>query len=114
MTKVRPTDTRARPIAAPVCQPTIVDAIAESEAVVAQIEPLPPLDQLEPMWRDLEARAEPSFFLSWHWIGTWLAESGIQPALLVALRNNVIVGLALIGQDFLRFGPLRLPRIHLN
>ena len=53
-------------------------------------------------------------FLSWHWIGTWLAESGIQPALLVARRNDVIVGLALIGQDCPRFGPLHLPRIYLN
>jgi CelD/BcsL family acetyltransferase involved in cellulose biosynthesis len=81
---------------------------------VAQIEPLPPLKQLEAIWRDLERRADSSFFLSWHWIGTWLAESGIQPALLVAHRNSVIVGLALIGQDCPRFGPLRLPRIHLN
>ncbi len=86
----------------------------EVGAVVAGIEPLPPLDQLESMWRDLEARAEPSFFLSWYWIGTWLAESGAHPRLLVVRRNDVIVGLALIGQDCPRFGPLRLPRIHLN
>jgi CelD/BcsL family acetyltransferase involved in cellulose biosynthesis len=75
---------------------------------------LPPLNKLEPIWRDLEARAEASFFVSWHWIGAWLAESGVQPALLIALRDDVIVGLALIGQDCPRFGPLRLPRIHLN
>jgi CelD/BcsL family acetyltransferase involved in cellulose biosynthesis len=87
---------------------------AEERSVLAEIKPLPPVQQLEPLWRDLEARAESSFFLSWHWIGTWLAESGVQPALLVALRKDVAVGLALIGQDCPRLGPLRFPRIHLN
>jgi len=87
---------------------------AENGPVLAEIKPLPPVDQLEPIWRELEAKAESSFFLSWHWIGTWLAESGTRPALLIALRGQVIVGLALIGQDCPHFGPLRLPRIHIN
>ena len=95
-------------------QPSTRDSRTENSEILAKIEQLPPLGQLEPMWRALEARAEPSFFLSWHWIGTWLAESGIKPSLLVARRSDVIVGLALIGHDCPRFGPLRFPRIHLN
>ena len=79
--------------------------------VIAQIVPLPPLDRLKSMWRDLEGRAEPSYFLSWHWIGAWLSESGARPVLLVALRHNVIVGLALIGEDRPRF---RRPTLYLN
>jgi CelD/BcsL family acetyltransferase involved in cellulose biosynthesis len=114
MTKVRPTNTRAIPIPAAASQAMVVDPRAEKGAVLAQIEPLPPLEQLEATWHDLERRSEASFFLSWHWMGAWLAESGIQPALLVARRNDLIVGLALIGRDCRRFGPLRLPRIHLN
>jgi CelD/BcsL family acetyltransferase involved in cellulose biosynthesis len=79
-----------------------------------QIKGLPPLDRLEPIWRDLEARAKAPFFLSWNWIGAWLAQSGAQPALLVVLRKNLIVGLGLIGRQGPRFGLLHLPRIHLN
>ena len=86
--------------------------IADIEPVVVQINPLPPLEQLKAMWQRLEARAEPSFFLSWHWIGTWLAETRLNPALLVALRNDVIVGLALIGQVCPRLP--RRPTIYLN
>ena len=86
----------------------------ESEDIVTKITALPSLNQLEPMWRALEAKAEPSFFLSWHWIGAWLSESGAKPALFVARRNQDIVGLAVIGEDCLRFGPLCVPRIHLN
>src|SRR5262245_50044668 len=92
----------------------MVEPPTEVGTIVADIEPLPPLDQLESMWRELESRAEPSFFLSWYWMGTWLAESRAHPRLLVVRRNDVIVGLALIGQDCPRFGPLRLPRIYLN
>jgi CelD/BcsL family acetyltransferase involved in cellulose biosynthesis len=88
--------------------------IVENEGIVAQITALPPLSQLEPMWHALEVRAKPSFFLSWHWIGSWLSESGAKPALFVARRNQIIVGLAVIGMDCPRLGPLRVPRIHLN
>lgn len=84
------------------------------EAVLVQIKPLPSLKQLEPVWRDLERRAEASFFLSWDWIGVWLAESSAQPNLLVAFRGDLVVGLGLIGEDCLSFGPIRLRRIHVN
>ena len=36
-------------------------------------QPLPPLAVIEREWRELETVARPSFFTSWHWIGTLLA-----------------------------------------
>ncbi|HVA11651.1 MAG TPA: hypothetical protein VNF99_00240, partial [Stellaceae bacterium] len=58
---------------------------------------------LAQLWRDLEARAEISFFLSWDWIGRWLAETEIAPLLLSASAGDRIVALAL-------FRPARLRR----
>jgi CelD/BcsL family acetyltransferase involved in cellulose biosynthesis len=38
-----------------------------------RVERLPAMDVLEARWRALETRSRASFFLSWCWIGTWLA-----------------------------------------
>ncbi len=54
---------------------------------------LPPM-ALAPLWRDLEARADATFFLSWGWIGTWLAELGAPPPVLVGTIGATIVLLA--------------------
>ena len=53
---------------------------------------------LETAWKELEARATHSFFLSWLWIGTWLRHipDGTQPHVLVARSSGKIVGLAII------------------
>lgn len=66
-------------------------------------EPLPPLGRLESLWRDLEARADGSFFTSWTWIGAWLSTfggGGEIPAadLLVARAGGAVVGLAVVGR----------------
>lgn len=53
--------------------------------------------QLEPLWSELEARADPSFFLSWMWIGTWLELSGVQPSVVVARLGGRVVGLGLLN-----------------
>jgi hypothetical protein len=37
----------------------MADAEAQNGALTVQVRPLPPLDQLELIWRDLEARADP-------------------------------------------------------
>jgi CelD/BcsL family acetyltransferase involved in cellulose biosynthesis len=44
--------------------------------------PAPPL--LMPMWRDLERRADGSFYQSWEWIGTWLETQAEAPWLISA------------------------------
>ncbi|MBF0394975.1 MAG: GNAT family N-acetyltransferase [Alphaproteobacteria bacterium] len=58
----------------------------------------PPGDWLASAWRDLEARARPSFFLSWDWMGCWLAEARPDALAVVARHGGRIVGLALVGR----------------
>ncbi|MEX2614868.1 MAG: GNAT family N-acetyltransferase [Alphaproteobacteria bacterium] len=50
---------------------------------------------LEPVWRDLEARADGGFFLSWDWIGAWLAEIDDEPVLLEGRSEGRAVALGL-------------------
>jgi CelD/BcsL family acetyltransferase involved in cellulose biosynthesis len=59
---------------------------------------------LEPLWRRLEAEADASFFTSWTWIGTWLAQLGPRhrPRLLRATQDGQVVGLALLTPGWCR------------
>src|SRR5262249_28590514 len=75
---------------------------------------LPRLDRLGAIWRDLERRANASFFLSWDWIGTWLGEAGIQPLLMIGRRADQIVALGLLQQKSRRIGPILLQSLFLN
>ncbi|HUZ73730.1 MAG TPA: GNAT family N-acetyltransferase [Stellaceae bacterium] len=67
-----------------------------AEDFTVALDPAPAVAELAALWRDLEARAEASFFLSWDWIGCWLAASGIAPLLLSARRGGTVVALALL------------------
>ncbi len=62
-------------------------------------ETLPPLAALEHEWRTLETFARPSFFTSWHWIGTLLAALPRTqlPSLLRGVADGRTVALALLG-----------------
>jgi CelD/BcsL family acetyltransferase involved in cellulose biosynthesis len=67
-------------------------------------EALPPLAALESEWRALEAAARPSFFISWAWIGNFLAAipaSG-RPMLLRGRARGETVALALLGSAVTR------------
>jgi CelD/BcsL family acetyltransferase involved in cellulose biosynthesis len=70
----------------------------------ATLRELPPLGKLEPMWRDLERRAHTSFFLSWHWMGTWLQwlPEEIPVQLLQVEHAGAVVGLAFLARRVLR------------
>lgn len=78
---------------------------------------MPPLDfdlaepaALGPAWRALEAEADPSFFLSWAWIGSWLAELPPQarPLVLRARQDDKTVALGLLcRRDVTRHGFVR-------
>jgi CelD/BcsL family acetyltransferase involved in cellulose biosynthesis len=59
-------------------------------------EKLPPLPALEREWRALEREMERGFFLSWAWIGTWLATlpPSVAPFLLRARHGEATLGLA--------------------
>ncbi|MBV8687906.1 MAG: GNAT family N-acetyltransferase [Alphaproteobacteria bacterium] len=51
---------------------------------------------LEAWWRDLEARADISFYLSWAWIGCWIAEAGPPDFVLTGRAGDEIVCLGLL------------------
>jgi len=48
------------------------------------------------LWRDLEARADITFFLSWSWIGAWIAELGHCPPVLFGEAGGVLVLLGVV------------------
>ena len=94
------------PAAAP-DPPPIAD---HTQPVTVTLRPLDRPAAVEPMWRDLEERADGSFFLSWLWVGTWLHHRppGSAPHLLVARRGEQVVGLAVLCRRTLwRFALLR-------
>lgn len=74
-----------------------------------------PTDQipnLREIWKDLENRSDGSFFLSWHWIGPWLAHMPpeAKPHVLVTSRHGRTVGLAILCRRTIRrYGILRTP-----
>ncbi|SDQ41221.1 GNAT family N-acetyltransferase [Pseudoxanthomonas sp. CF125] len=80
-----------------------------------RLESLPSLDELGVRWQELERRSRCSFFVSWRWIGPWLAL--IAPLryarLLSVSRDERLVALGVITQRrrFLGLGPLHM-RLH--
>ncbi|WP_207460014.1 GNAT family N-acetyltransferase [Azospirillum sp. SYSU D00513] len=81
------------------------------------LRPLDAARDLEPVWRSLEDRADPSFFLSWHWIGSWLEclPDGVRPHLLTARHDGEMVGLAVLcPRTVRRFGLLPARRWFLH
>jgi len=88
-----------------------------AEPIDIHREELPPLAALEQEWRTLEGHAGRGFFLSWSWIGTWLATlpPGIEPFLLRAKRGNTTLGLAIgVEHDATRRRLLPARSLYLN
>jgi CelD/BcsL family acetyltransferase involved in cellulose biosynthesis len=84
-------------------------------AIEVRLERLPEPAKLGELWRKLEARSDASFFLSWHWIGCWLATIATRPWLLVARYGEQVVGLALLSLAVVRrHRILRVPTLYLN
>ena len=57
---------------------------------------------LEAMWRDLEPRADITFYLSWHWIGTWLELGGPPELVLIGRADGQVVCLGLLRKSVQR------------
>jgi CelD/BcsL family acetyltransferase involved in cellulose biosynthesis len=79
---------------------------------------LPEISALEVEWRTLEAVARPSFFTSWHWIGTLLhavPEDG-RPSLLRGVANGKTIALCLLGARLIRrrLGLIRCRTLYIN
>ena len=72
-------------------------------------------DELGALWRDLEARADVTFFLSWDWIGSWLAALDPLPPILVGDAGGapVLLG-ALVPRRRVEGGIVRVNGLHLH
>ena len=79
--------------AASVTEKTIVQATGECSVSCT---PLRDCDALAVEWAELEANAEGGFFLSWSWIGTWLASCAVNADILRVHIDGQLVGLALL------------------
>lgn len=65
-------------------------------------------DELRRLWTDLERRADITFYLSWHWIGAWVAEAGPPDFVLVGRAGGEVVCLGLLRKAVLwRHGVIR-------
>jgi CelD/BcsL family acetyltransferase involved in cellulose biosynthesis len=89
------------------CFAEMNDATATVERDLRMVvEPLPPLDALERMWRALDQTGAHSFYLSWTWIGTWLRALPhvTAPRLLRAMRGSKTRALALLVRRKAKLG----------
>ena len=89
---------------------------SEQNIMIELIE-LPPYEQMERDWLELEARSDSSFFTSWSWIGCWLAclPSHIQPKLLRAISGEKTVGMGiLVSRNFLRHNFIPVSGLYLH
>jgi hypothetical protein len=68
-------------------------------SVVVKIGGLPKISKLEHLWNDLECRSRGGFFVSWSWIGVWLANlpQGWPLRLIRAEKDGRIVGLGILA-----------------
>src|SRR3954466_1733866 len=74
--------------------------------LAVSVSPLSSLERLEALWRDLEGRADGSFFTSWSWIGAWLATRAAQVRkLITGQAGGQVVGLAILTPARRRHGP---------
>ena len=79
--------------------------------------PLPSLEQLEREWLELEDTSDHSFFMSWHWIGSWLARlpADVPRWLLRAETGGRLVGLGVLcSNNSRRHGVFGSRSLHLH
>jgi CelD/BcsL family acetyltransferase involved in cellulose biosynthesis len=61
-------------------------------------------EDLRQKWVTLERQCRPSFFLSWRWIGAWIAVAATAPLLVKCYRHGEIVALGLLQRHTRRRG----------
>ncbi len=73
-------------------------------------------EELGLLWRDLEARADITFFLSWDWMGAWIAGLDAPPLVLVGEAGGALVLLGLLVPRLRREagGAIRVRGLHLH
>jgi CelD/BcsL family acetyltransferase involved in cellulose biosynthesis len=80
----------------------------------ATISACPPVQQLEPEWRDLETRSNGSVFISWPWINSVLESLRPHASLARVTNGDRTVGLAVIGRRTAGAFSFRPSALHLN
>jgi CelD/BcsL family acetyltransferase involved in cellulose biosynthesis len=81
------------------------------------VEPAREVRDLAERWRALERLADPSFFVSWAWIGTWLSllPQRIEPLCLSAYRGRELVALGLFSpRHERRHAVIKSRQLHLH
>ena len=87
------------------------------ESVVVTLDALTRLEQLRAEWLALEACSDASFFISWAWMGTWLASlpSTKSFRILRVRRAGQLIGLGVLGRHVGRhMGPVSARGLFLN
>jgi CelD/BcsL family acetyltransferase involved in cellulose biosynthesis len=79
-----------------------------TEPLLIGVAPVGDFAALGARWRDLEARADASFFQSWSWTGCLVEERFPDPVAVIARRGGRVVGLALFNRRRRWFGRTRL------
>jgi CelD/BcsL family acetyltransferase involved in cellulose biosynthesis len=67
-----------------------------TQQIVFTLERPAKLSELGAQWRELEGRAEASFFQTWDWIGCWVEEAQLAPLVLVGRQAGRIVLMGLL------------------
>jgi CelD/BcsL family acetyltransferase involved in cellulose biosynthesis len=65
----------------------------DTDDIVFALAPATGLRELSELWRELEERADASFFQSWDWIGCWIEAARITPLVLVGRQGDTVVAL---------------------
>ncbi len=74
-------------------------------------------DEIRSQWLDLQSRAEGSYFLSWGWISTWLAQIAVdsRPIIVKVWLDEALVGLGLfVSRDIKRHVLIHSRSLFLN
>jgi len=74
-------------------------------------------DELKPQWLDLQSRADGSYFLSWGWMGTWLAQIAVdlRPIVVKVWSDENLVGMGLfVSRDIKRHALIHSRSLLLN
>lgn len=64
--------------------------------ITFRLEPLADPRSIEARWCALESAVQPSFFLTWRWMSSWLATTEVRPHLLAARAGEADIGLAFV------------------
>ena len=96
---------------------TIDLAPASAPDLDVEVRRIDDIGALEGPWTALEARGDGSFFQSWGWIGTWLAQlpAGVAPQVIAVRAGARVVGLGiLVGRRTIRRGWIWSNSLYLN